>query len=170
MNKPKKNTKLRNMDFAKKMKLLRGKVSQEALAKILKISQSRMARLELGSEPYASELIKISKHFNMTLYELLDTQAPNHLLGSAMAGWPDSIIQACDIVHKIMTSDNKIAKDALHTNLVAFEDHERMRKNEPGKITPVILPDKSSNERINKLEEEIRFLKELYNPKIQSDT
>ncbi|MFA5262105.1 MAG: helix-turn-helix transcriptional regulator [Candidatus Omnitrophota bacterium] len=55
--------------------------------------------------------------------------------------WPEEIKDACRIVHKIMTSTNKIAKDALHTNLALFEDHETLR-NVPERSHPSgTLPD-----------------------------
>lgn len=44
--------------------------------------------------------------------------------------WPPEVQKACEIVYKIMTSDNDIAKEALRTNLRIFEDHEEKRKEE----------------------------------------
>ena len=105
-----------------------------------------------GSYPGADKIIKICNVTGKSANWLLHGSTDNVILAQ---DWTIDIIEACEIVHKIMTSDNKIAKDALHTNLVAFEDHESLR---------------NDRKRMDNMEMEIIFLKELYNAKIKSDT
>ena len=104
-----------------------------------------------GAIPRADILLKISKEVNKSMEWLLTGEENKNKISD----WPNDIKEACEIVHKIMTSDNKIAKDALHTNLVAFEDHDSLR---------------IDKKRMDQIEAEIAFLKELYNRKTESGT
>jgi transcriptional regulator with XRE-family HTH domain len=164
MNCKKTKEKYLSMAFADKLKNFResANISQSALAKKIKINQSRIAIIELGAEPYASELIVFSKLLNEPITKLLDISVvvDNQ---SLLCEFPDKtdeelkkeIIKSCKLVQKILLSNNSVAKDALRTNLVAFEDHNRLL---------------TAESRMDNLERELKYLKELYNLKIVSGT
>lgn len=131
--------------------------------------------LHNGSFPGVDKLMKISEYSGKTCDWILfgkDSPPP------APSGWPPEIVKACELVYRIMTSDNKVARDALAINLTVFEEHEVLKRDKEDTHARIEEATKDLKEEMKreiaalKKEhgKEIAYLKELYDRKIKSDT
>lgn len=95
--------------------------TNESLAEKVGVSPQAVADYVNGiSIPRGDILLKISKVTEKSMQWLLTGEEKP---GEFAATWPEDIRNACQSVHKIMTSDFMRAKEALKSSLSTIEDH-----------------------------------------------
>lgn len=138
--------------FAEKLRTLRSETSQDKLAEKTGMSQSRIARIEKGSEPRASELIAFSEYFGVSICELLDLQESSNGYIPTM---PDALKSVYPDLEYIYRSQNSGIQQALTSNVREFKG--------------AIERDANRDARINELEKIVRELKRR-EPPVSSDS
>jgi len=143
--------------LARKLPLLRKQkndISQSDLAKKLKISQSRVARIESGADPYASEIIAMSDFFGLTIYELLELPIPKN-----ESDMPKELQALYSDLKYIFTEGSPNIKQALTSNIREFKESAL----KDGRAA-------EQDARISKLETEFENYKKTHSPGPSSGT
>ncbi len=124
-----------------------------AFASALKVSYDTVRSWCMGEFlPGGSQLLSIHKKFGVSIDWLLTGIDPSQMHSQnikeasaiyspsvdSLDGWPEEIKDACRQVRNILLSDHSMIKDALLSNLLAFQRlHSLEEKNKAKKITDI---------------------------------
>lgn len=158
-------------ELTERIASLAGK-NEAQFAKKAKISDQAFRKYLKGSVPGGENIKKIAEAGNVSTDWLL-TGKEKHAGSGFVCGWAEPIQDACKLVHKIMTSDNKFAKEALRTNLAIFEDHEKLSKAQKEKDAAIVALTKKTEILSTTLEDmktRLEFMEKQASLKLHTDT